>query len=717
MFRQPGYRPKYMDGARRGNACHLANSLYLTRCRGNGRLSMVRFAGDGSARFPFDAFPMNSTLCSVTAGLPRRCAYAVLLFPGIPVSLAASPEMLFSDVSSLSSTLPSSSPAPARLSMPTEPVSSPQVTRREVARDPVVVSAARLPQLLSDTVPATAVFTREDIARSGAMDLPTLLSQAPGAQIVTNGGLGSSASLFLRGASSSQSLLLIDGVRIDSASLGTAQLAMLDTSAIDRVEMVNGNVSALYGSGAIGGVVQVFTDEGAPHPPRFRFETSYGRYGTQRQSAGVNGALDASGNTTFSFAVSRLKTNGFSAIDAKQASNANPDDNGFRATTVSASVKHRFTQNWSVSVRYLQSDGSNSYDNAYGLRTDQNAAINQIRMVSALVEGRLSERWQSTVTVAQGNDHTTAYLNKQSTSHFDSSNQQINWRNTFALAAQQQLSFGYEGLRQTVNTDAYGTPQRRVNAAYLGYNGQWGRSQIQANVRRDQYSDFGGANSYFLGYGYALTPQWRATLSYSSAFRAPTFNDLYYPGYGNTAVRPERSHSIESGLLYATDRFGVARISLFETQYRDLIASTIVAPGVYQAANVGRARVRGVEASWRGQVGETQVHASMTVQSPSNQDTDTVLSRRARRIGNVTVSHPFGTVRIGATWQLAGARTDGRVPLSGYNVVNVSARYQIDRSWFLAARVDNLFNKRYELASTYNTPGRGAYFTLGWQQM
>jgi vitamin B12 transporter len=581
----------------------------------------------------------------------------------------------------------------------------------------VVVSAARLPQLLSDTIPATSVFTREDIANSGATDLPTLLRQAPGAQIVTNGGLGSSASLFLRGASSSESLLLIDGVRIDSASLGAAQLAMLDTSAIDRVEVANGNVSALYGSGAIGGVVQVFTADGGQHPPRFHFETSYGRYGTQRQSAGVNGALNASGDTTFSFAVSRLKTNGFSAIDAKQAPNANPDDNGFRATTVSSSVKHRFTPNWSASVRYLQSDGRNSYDNAYGLGTDQNAAINQIRMISAAVEGRFSERWQSILTVAQGNDHTTAYLNGQSDSHFDSSNQQIGWRNTFVLTPQQKLSFGYDGLRQTLDTDAYGTPQRRDNAVYLGYNGQWGRNQFQANVRRDQYNDFGAANSYFLGYGYTLTPQWRVTFSYSSAFRAPTFNDLYYPGYGNTSLRPERSHSVETGLQYATDRFGVARISLFETQYRDLIASDIVSPGVYQAANVGRARVRGVEASWRGQVGATLVQASMTVQSPIDQDTDTVLSRRARRFGNVTVSHPFGPLRVGGTWQLAGARTDGSVPLSGYNVVNVSARYQIDRCWFLDARVDNLLNKRYELASTYNTPGRGAYFTLGWQQM
>ena len=676
---------------------------------------------------------MKSTRRFDRGGLPRRCAFAFLLFPGISAAAEVAlplerqpPSLSASSLALVPRVMSTPLPPPMSLAILSFSFQYPTlrafltpdpIVRHTAARDPIVVSAARLPQLLSDTIPATAVFTREDIARSGAMDLPTLLSQAPGAQIVTNGGLGSSASLFLRGASSSESLLMIDGVRIDSASLGAAQLAMLDTSTLDRVEVVNGNVSALYGSGAIGGVVQVFTADGGQHPPRFHFETSYGSYGTQRQSAGVNGALDASGDTTFSFAVSRLKTNGFSAIDTKQAPNANPDDNGFRATTVSGSVKHRFSANWSAAIRYLQSDGRNSYDNAYGLRTDQNAAINQVRMISAVIEGRLSERWQSTLTVAQGNDHTTAYLNGQSSSHFDSSNQQINWRNTFTLAEQQTLSFGYEGLRQTLNTDAYGTPQRRVNAAYLGYIGQWGRNQIQANVRRDQYNAFGGANSYFLGYAYALTPQWRATLSYSSAFRAPTFNDLYYPGYGNPAVRPERSHSIETGLEYTSASLGVARVSLFDTQYRDLIASSMVAPGVYAASNVGRARVRGVEASWRGELGKTQIQASMTVQSPIDQDTETVLSRRARRFGNVTVSHPFGPVRVGTTWQLAGARTDGSVPLSGYNVVNVSARYQIDRSWFLAARVDNLFNKRYELASTYNTPGRGAYFTLGWQQL
>lgn len=606
---------------------------------------------------------------------------------------------------------PTSSSAPPAASAPIV---------NESAQNPVVVTAARTPQPLASTLPATTVFTRQDIDDSGALDLPSLLRLAPGAQVITNGGMGATASLQLRGGSAAQTLVLIDGMRVDSASLGYANLSQLTTGAIDHVEVVNGNVSALYGSGAIGGVVQIFTQDGGNHPPRFHFSTEYGSYRTQRQTVGVNGALDKDGATTFSLDFSRLKTGGFSNINAQEAARSyslakvNPNDNGFRDTTVSAEIRHRFTPDWDAGVRYFQTDGWNSYDNAYAAsNTDEYYTISQVRSLSAFVNGRIGERWRTHLTVGEGSDHTTNYLNDNSTDVYDTANRQVNWRNEFEVAANHQLLFGYERLDQRLDSNAYQTPERHVNAGYLGYNGRIGASSLQLNFRHDQYSDFGGANTFFAGYALDLSPHWKVLANYSSAFRAPTFNDLYYPNYGVPTIQPERSHSIEAALQYSTPDFGEARVSLFRTRYRNLISYD---SATFLATNVGNARIQGVETAWRGRLAATDVRASFTVQSPINEDTDQELDRRARRFATLSAARNISGWRVGGDWTINGQRPDGSQTLGGFSLFNVFARYNITPSWYIAARVQNVFDKNYELAYSYNTPGRAAYITLGWQQ-
>ncbi|WP_186084320.1 TonB-dependent receptor domain-containing protein [Burkholderia gladioli] len=587
-----------------------------------------------------------------------------------------------------------------------------------VALDSVVVSASRGAQKLADALPQTTLFTREDIEHSSASDLPGLLAFAPGAQIVRNGGPGSNTSLFLRGAQSNQSLLLIDGVRVDSASLGAAQLSQLTLEQIDHVEIVNGNVSSLYGSGAIGGVVQVFTRDGGNHPPRFYFSAGYGSYHTQSQQAGVSGRLDSDGRTTFSLSLSRDKTDGFSAIDPVQQPGANPNANGNLNESLSASLKHRFANGWSAGLDYFQSNGENSYDNPFGqATTDLNTLYSRVQQISAHAEGKLTDWWTTHLRVSSGNDRSQSWLNGAYTDHFNTDNRQYTWQNDFAVARGQTIQAGYERLDQAFDSDVYSAPQRHVNSGWLGYTGRFGNSQVQANLRRDQYSDFGGANSYYLGYGYDLGEHWKVTASYSDAFRAPTFNDLYYPDAGNPALVPERSHSIEAALQYASDALGVMRLSLFQTRYANLIQYEPDASGlVYTAQNVGRAKVQGIEGSWQGHLGKTDVRASATFQNPVDQSGDQDLLRHARRFASFSASHPFGGWRVGAEWLLSGARSDSAQTLGGYGVVNLTARYDITKAWYVSAHLDNLLDKDYQLAYGYNTPRRGAYVTIGWRQ-
>ncbi|MBS6359437.1 TonB-dependent receptor [Burkholderia sp.] len=583
---------------------------------------------------------------------------------------------------------------------------------------PNAVTAQRAPQVLADTIPQTTVFDAQDIAAHPGADLPTLLAFAPGAQIVRNGGPGAAATLFLRGAQSTQSLVLIDGVRIDSVSLGAAQLSQLPLDQIERVEVANGNLSSLYGSGAIGGIVQVFTKQGGNHPPRFNFSVGYGSYGTQTQQAGVSGRLDSEGKTTFSLSLSREKDNGFSALDPAKKPNANPNANGYLNESITASLRHRFGDNWDAGVSYFQSNGNNSFDDAWGAPTDLNNLYSKVQQARVFANGKLFDWWTTHVSVTAGNDRSQTQQNGVYTDHFNTDNRQYTWQNDFRIAPDQAIQAGYERLDQQFVSNVYSAPQRHVNSGWLGYTGRIGRSQFQANLRRDQYSDFGGANSYYFGYGLDITDRWKVTASYSDAFRAPTFNDLYYPDAGNPSILPERSHSVEAAVQYASDAIGVVRVTAFQTRYTNLIDYRPDASGFfYVAQNVGRAKVQGLEGSWQGHVGATDVRVAATLQNPVDETQNQDLNRRARRFASFVASRAFGGWRVGGEWLVSGARNDsGGGRLGGYGVVNLSARYNITKAWFVSARIDNLLDKDYELAYAYNTPRRGAYVTLGWQQ-
>jgi vitamin B12 transporter len=593
------------------------------------------------------------------------------------------------------------------------PISRPPAT---TVLSPVVVTAERGPQALADAIPQTALFDQQDLADTTATDLPGLLQLAPGAQISRTGGAGSTASLYLRGASSTQSLLLIDGVRVDSVSLGSAQIAQIPLDQVDHVEVVNGNVSALYGSGAIGGVVQVFTKDGGNHPPRFNFSVGYGSYHTQTQQAGVNGALDKDGRTTFSISLARSKDDGFSSLDPQQAPGANPNANGYLNESISASLRHKFSDKWDAGVSYFQSNGNNSYDNAYGVPTDLNNLYSKVRQASVFANGKLTDWWTTHFIVSEGDDRSVSKTNGIYNGRFDTDNRQYTWQNDFAFAAQQKLQVGYEHLDQSLDSDTFAAPDRHVDSGFIGYTGRFGRHQFQANVRHDQYSDFGGANSYYLGYGFDITEHWKATASYSDSFRAPSFDDLYYPLSGNPSIQPEHSHSLEAALQYASNALGVMRLSAFQTRYSNLIDYAQVTPGIYLAENVGRAKVQGLEGSWSGHVGKTDVRASLTLQNPVDLDNDVDLVRRARRFGSLALNRSIAGWRVGGEWIVSGPREDSSGKLGGYGIVNLSARYNITKAWYVTAQIQNLFDKDYETAYSYNSPGRGAYVTIGWQQ-
>jgi vitamin B12 transporter len=585
----------------------------------------------------------------------------------------------------------------------------------------IVVTATRIEQPLNKTLSSTTVITQEDIKNSQAPDLATILRSVAGVEVSQNGGMGKAASLFMRGSNATQVLVLLDGVRINSATLGTTAIEHLMLDQIERIEVVRGNASGLYGSDAIGGVVQIFTKRGHG-APAFNVSEGVGSHGTQRLSAGWGGAIE---NTDFSIQASRFNTEGVSAINPALIPAANPDNDGYDNTSVSANVRHAFNADHSLSFSVFNSQAHNQYDSAYDLPTDINTNEEQISEFALTSDNRLGASWQSKVLLAQGTDDSQDFKNgmpAQYGSVYKTSNQQLSWQNTLSLDADKQLLAGVEYLGQQVSSDlqpAYVEAERKVNSLFVGYTGNYAAHQVQINVRQDQNSQYGTANTGLLGYGYAFSAAWRATASYRTAFRAPSFNELYYPNYGNPALKPEWSRNSEVGLHYSSAEHNVALI-YFDSHTSDLIDVVLVDPVnyVYQPQNVSEARIDGVEINYNGQFGNTAVKAAATSQNPRDLNTGKALTRRAKQHGSVGVMQKLGALQLGVEWQYSDARmdTDAVHVLGSYSVLNATAAYALSKELKLSLRADNLTNQNDSNAYGYNPLGRTFFVSMSYQQ-
>ncbi|MCC7005640.1 MAG: TonB-dependent receptor [Ottowia sp.] len=595
-------------------------------------------------------------------------------------------------------------------------------SQTEFELNPLIVSAARVEQHAQDALRATSTISRTDIDQRQALDVPSLLQAETGIEIIQNGGMGQPASLQMRGARGAQNLVLLDGIEINSASNGAAQLAHIMTDQIDRIEIVRGNVSALYGSSAMGGVVQIFTQTAQEAPPTGRAMVRIGSYQTQSVQAKYGGRI---ANNAFYLNVSQQHSDSFPAVNAAQAPSSNQQDHGYQNKTISGQFRHYLNAHWDGGIRFFQTHATTHFASPYGSPSDVHYAHAQIATVSAFINGQANEQWQTQLTISQSIDANNSYTVSNfypNTALFRTTHRKLAWQNTFTIAPQNTLFIGYEYAQQQLNTTSYDAPKRTIDSYFLGYQTQIQAHQVQLNLRQDHYSDFGRANSYFLGYGYRLTSYTKGFLNISNAFRAPTFNDLYFPNNNNPNLQAEHARTTEVGWQYAP-ALGLLQLSLFQTKYRDLIAYTNTGPPRYAFSpdNIHRALAQGVEATFSTIWGNTEAKANITWQQPKNEIDGTLLPNQARQFGQITLNQKIGATQLGAMLHISGPRLDkssGQVHiLGGYNLVHLTARHTITKNWTLAAKLENIFNRNYQTIYRYNTPGRSFYCTLLWQPL
>ena len=343
-----------------------------------------------------------------------------------------------------------------------------------------------------------------------------------------------------------------------------------------------------------------------------------------------------------------------------------------------------------------------------------------LESLAAWWEARPVERWKSRFALGQGTDYRTDRLNSSISSLSNTRNRQASWDNEVRLSPEHVVSLGAEVLRQELVNSAFAQRQDRdVDILRAGYLGRLGRHSAQLNARSEDYSDFGRADTYFAGYGFDLTEAWRLTASAGSAFRAPTFQDLFGFG-GDPALKPERARTKELGVQWASGPHR-ARLVAFDTEYEDAITFDLA---TFTVRNVRRASVDGVELSYSGVLAGFDLRGSLTSQKAIEQEPNAQplpAIRRAKAHGAFSAHRSFGRWRLGGEALSSGSRPDNdiltfaRVQLAGYTVVNLMARYQFNRHLYVAARLENAFDKEYSLVDGYNTAGRGLFVSIGWR--
>lgn len=598
----------------------------------------------------------------------------------------------------------------------------------------IVVVATRQASRVNHVAADVTVLEREQIEQAGPNStLGDLLARSAGVEMSRTGGRGAAEGLFLRGANSGHTLVLIDGMRVSSATLGETAIDALPLSQLERIEVLRGPASAMYGSDAIGGVLNITTRRGK-NAPKFDFGVGLGSRGAQELSlghAGRVGALD------YSVRLAESKAKGVNAITNPSSPAFNADEDGFWRQNFSLNAVWQATPETELGGAWLESDGVNRFDTSWPTAVANWQDRKKVSNQTVYAKTRLLEYWESEFRIANSENASVTTPSQtvgQTEDLFRTKREQWVWQNNFKLPLGQGLA-ALETLREEIESSkVFTNTQRNTDSLVLGWSGSQAAHFWQLGARRDVNSQYGGKNTETMAYGYRFNESWRLSGSVGTSFKAPTFNDLYFPntpfvGAGNAALQPESGKSRELALRYAQS--GVeASLTVFRNDVKNLIQWEESPAGswFYVPRNVGQAHISGWAATWHSRHDAWLLDANVNGQVPKDAATAEYLVRRARNFGSLAVTREEGPWRLGGEVQVKSERYDApdfttrrnTSKMGGYGVLNLHGEYRVSEAWTLVGRIDNLFDRQYELARSssaeFNSLSRtvflGARFSL-----
>lgn len=582
-----------------------------------------------------------------------------------------------------------------------------------------VVTATRSEVDKNELATASTVYTRKDIERLQAKTLPELLKGTTGLDLTQQGGDGKTTSVFMRGTESSHVLVLIDGIKVGSATLGTTAFEFIPIDQIERVEIIRGPQSSLYGSEAIGGVIQIFTRKGGQsEKPAVTLDAGGGNYGTLRTAGTLSGKWK---NSWYSLGASHYNTEGFNSrqpIPGPFGINE-PDADGYYNTGLNARVGHRFENDAEIEAFYLRGEGRTEYDGI----PNKTEFVNQVVGTNASID--FTDNWRSTLRLGQSRDDNDNFAPSGSFySRFGTTRWNATWLNQLALSDDHQLVFGSDYRMDQVDSDQQFIKTSRYDVGIFGemHSRIFDKNFINASLRWDENEAFGDYVTGNFGWRYNSDLGISPFASFGNAFKAPTFNDLYWPrssfSFGNPHLKPEKSTSFEVGVA-GNHKIVKWELRAYHTNIDDLINWAPVNPtnifSPWTPQNVSKAQIDGIEAEITAQFLGWNGKLSMNLLNPEDRETNHRLSRRYQKSLSFDLSKSFGQVDVGAFVLAQGDNFYDQANTTltpGFVTVDLRTAYHFDKHWMVSAKLNNLLDKQYQLVDTYNTADRNFFVSI-----
>ncbi|ACO77031.1 TonB-dependent vitamin B12 receptor [Azotobacter vinelandii CA] len=592
-----------------------------------------------------------------------------------------------------------SSEAPATFRLPTQSVVSRQSTGS-----------------IEPASAAATVFTHDDIERLQVQSVPELLNRVPGVVMAQGGGRGALSGAFIRGANPGQTLVLVDGVRINSAASGVARLEFLDPGRIERIEVIRGPLASQYGADAIGGLIRIFTRRGEPGlRPRLRL--AVGNRGAFEREFDLAGSDE---RTRFDLGASQVESQGFDRSSDNRGRDA--DHDGFRSRALDLTLEHRFADNLQAGLNLLDQRGESELDDVYSFRPGDPYERFVVSSVAAHLEIRPSEAWTSRIETGhfENRSENRDDHNLVNNHSFDTYRDSLAWFNTLRLDERRQLLLGAEWYEERLHGELDYDETRRWNrAAFVRHSYRGEGLGVEIGLRHDDNQRFGSEESWSAALTLDLARATELILSYAEGFHAPSFSELYFPPTplygGNPDLAPERSKSYEIQLR-GEHRGTHWSLSAYRTEVDDLIVETS-RPGNLsdRLENIDRARLQGLELALSRDILGWRAALAASLVDPRDRDSGHTLPRRARRNLSLDLDRRFGAFSAGIGWQAVSSRYEDDANehgIAGYALLGLRGSWQMSEALKWQVKIDNLLDKEYSQV-LYNRPDTPFYTSFG----